>query len=390
MRAVRWLAAAVLGLAGLAGLGEAVLRLAGFGHPILYDNRAAYGYRPLPDQTRRRFGGARVHVNNLGLRGADVTPERPPGALRILFLGDSVTWGGSYVDDAQLFATIAADTVRRQHPGRFTAVEALDAGVNGWGAENIAGLVGAEGEFPDAFGSDVWVLTILDDDFRRERTHVGEVPYFNVSPAMAWEELLVLGAYRIVTTYKRPKPAADFERIGREDLEVYRARAAHARARGALVLFVWHPDRAAVGGAEEVWKGRLAAMAADARVPLLDLLPAYRHAGGAALYVDGLHLGVAGHAVAGRAIGEWLEQVVGELGPHCIYPRARSSRSRFGRAGSSPAPSGTGWCAAIHASRWRSMVRRAHRAAAAPAWSRRWRARWGAARAGRARAGRAG
>src|SRR5947208_893194 len=186
MRAVRWLAAAVLGLAGLAGLGEAVLRLAGFGHPILYDNRAAYGYRPLPDQTRRRFGGARVHVNNLGLRGADVTPERPPGALRILFLGDSVTWGGSYVDDAQLFATIAADMVRRRHPGRFTAVEALDAGVNGWGAENIAGLVGAEGEFPDAFGSDVWVLTILDDDFRREKTHVGEVPYFNVPPATAW------------------------------------------------------------------------------------------------------------------------------------------------------------------------------------------------------------
>ena len=117
-------------------------------------------------------------------------------------------------------------------------------------------------------------------------------------------------AYRIVTTYKRPKPAADLERIGREDLEVYRALAAHARARGALVLFVWHPDRAAVGGAEEVWKGRLAAMAADARVPLLDLLPAYRHAGGAALYVDGLHLGVAGHAVAGRAIGEWLAEAV--------------------------------------------------------------------------------
>src|SRR5438067_1866513 len=164
MRAVRWLAAAVLGLAGLAGLGEAVLRLAGFGHPILYDNRAAYGYRPLPDQTRRRFGGARVHVNNLGLRGADVTPERPPGALRILFLGDSVTWGGSYVDDAQLFATIAADTVRRQHPGRFTAVEALDAGVNGGGAEDIVGLVGDEGGVRVALGRHVGVLAVLDVD----------------------------------------------------------------------------------------------------------------------------------------------------------------------------------------------------------------------------------
>src|SRR5437867_13073645 len=142
MRAVGWLAAAVLGLAGLAGLGEAALRLAGFGHPILYDNRAAYGYRPLPDQTRRRFGGARVHVNNLGLRGADVTPERPPGALRRLFLGDSRTWGGSCVDDAQVFATIAADRLPRRHPGRFTPVAALGGAVNGWGGETSAGLVG--------------------------------------------------------------------------------------------------------------------------------------------------------------------------------------------------------------------------------------------------------
>src|SRR2546428_5785375 len=145
MRAVGWLAAAVLGLAGLAGLGEAALRLAGFGHPILYDNRAAYGFRPLPDQTRRRFGGARLHVNNLGLRGADVTPERPPGALRILFLGDSVTWGGSYVDDAQLFATIAADTVRRRHPGRFTAVGGPAPPGNGWGGAELAAPGGAHG-----------------------------------------------------------------------------------------------------------------------------------------------------------------------------------------------------------------------------------------------------
>jgi hypothetical protein len=50
------LAAAVVTLAAA----EAALRLAGFGHPVLFDNRAAYGYRPLPDQTRRRPFGARV------------------------------------------------------------------------------------------------------------------------------------------------------------------------------------------------------------------------------------------------------------------------------------------------------------------------------------------
>ena len=149
-------------------------------------------------------------MNALGLRG----PEMPPGAFSVLFLGDSVTWGGSYVDDHELFAAVAADAVARALPDRFSTVVPLDAGVNAWGPQNILALLESEG----GFGSRLWVLTFLEDDFRREKTRVGEVPYFNASPSTALEEVAVLAAYRIVTAYKRAKPAAALDRIASENL----------------------------------------------------------------------------------------------------------------------------------------------------------------------------
>ena len=281
---------------------EVGLRVLGLGHPILYDNRATYGYRPLPDQSRRRLLGARVHVNGLGLRG----PDAPPEALRLLFLGDSVTWGGSYVDDRDLFATVAAGVVAERLGTRVPAVVAEDAGVNGWGPENILALVEEHG----GFGSRAWVLTVLEDDFRRQKTRIGEVPYFNVAPSTALEELLVLAAYRIVTAYRTPKPDSDLARIAAENVDACSRIFAAAGRAGARLLVVWHPTAPALAGWEpEGSKASLLAAAAAAGVPVLDLGPVYRGAG-AGLYSDGLHLTAVGHHVAGRAIGERLAGIL--------------------------------------------------------------------------------
>jgi len=291
-------AAALLALAAA----EAGLRLLGLGHPILYDNRATYGYRPLPDQTRRRLFGARVHVNGLGLRG----PDAPPDALRLLFLGDSVTWGGSYVDDAQLFGTIAADVVAERLPGRFPSIVAEDAGVNGWGPQNVLALIEERG----GFGSPVWVLTLIEDDFRREKTRINEVPYFNVAPSTALEELLVLAGYKVVTAYKRAKPAEDLARIAADDVGACSRIFAASQHAGARMLVVWHPTVLALAGREpEPSKAALFGAATAAGVPVLDLGPAYRAAGDG-LYADGVHLSAAGHRVAGRAIGERLATIL--------------------------------------------------------------------------------
>jgi lysophospholipase L1-like esterase len=294
-------AAVVLGIVLLLGAGEVALRVLGLGRPVLYDNRLAWGYRPLPDQTRRRLRGARVHVNALGVRGPDVAAARPPDTTRLLFLGDSVTWGGSYVDDEALFAAVAAR--RLAADGRH--VEWLDAGVNGWGPENIVGLVRETG----GFDSSVWIVTALADDLLREKTHVGEVPYFNTPPWTAWEEILVLGAYRVLTAYKRPKPDADLVRLAEVNLERYGAIVDHGHAIGARVLLVWHPTTEALASDVDPYRDRFLALAARAGGAGLDLGPAYRAAGGR-VYLDGMHLDTTGHRVAGEAIGDALRRIV--------------------------------------------------------------------------------
>jgi hypothetical protein len=293
--------AVALAAALLLGATELALRALGLGRPVLYDNRLAWGYRPLPEQTRSRWRGARVHVNALGVRGPDVAATRPSGTARLLFLGDSVTWGGSYVDDDALFAAVAAR--RLAHDGR--RVEWLDAGVNGWGPENVLGLVRETG----GFDSSVWIVTGLADGLRREKTHAGEVPYFNAPPATALEEMLVLGAYRLLGAYKRTKPDADLARLAARNLEHYAAIAEHGQARGARVLFVWHPTTDALASGVDPHREPFLAVGARTGAAILDLGPAYRSAGGA-VYVDGMHLDAQGHRVAGEAIGEALRGIV--------------------------------------------------------------------------------
>jgi hypothetical protein len=280
---------------------ELVLRAMGLGNPVLYDNRVAYGYRPLPNQTRRRIGGARVHVNALGVRGPDATAARPPGTTRLLFLGDSVTWGGTYVDDEALFAAVAA---RRLADGN-RRVEWLDAGVNGWGPENILGFVTET----RGLDSSIWIVVGLEDDLHREKTHAGEVPYFHVAPRTAWEELLVAGAYRLLTRYKRPKPAEDLAVLATANLARYAAIAQAGQGLGARVLLVWHPTTDALATGVDPNRERFLAVAGRSGATALDLGAAYRAAGGG-VYVDGMHLAPAGHRVAGEATGKALRGLV--------------------------------------------------------------------------------
>ena len=294
---LRSAAAVVLGIGLLLGLGELALRALGLGDPVLYDNRLAWGYRPLPDQTRSRLFGARVHVNALGVRGPDVAATRPPDTTRLLFLGDSVTWGGSYVDDDALFAAVAARRLARD--GR--RVEWLDAGVNGWGPENILGFVRETG----GFDASTWIVTGLADALRREKTHAGEVPYFMIPPATASEEILVRGAYAVLTSYKQAKPEADLARLAMVNLGHVAAIVEHGRAVGARVLLVWHPTTDALASGADPRRDPFLAVAARTGSVALDLTAAYRAAGGQ-VYYDGMHLDVPGHRVAGEAIGEAL------------------------------------------------------------------------------------
>jgi hypothetical protein len=154
----------------------ALKQLSGLGRPVLFHAHPSYGYRLLPNQETWRFGGAHFKINNLGLRARD---DWDPGIQdKILFLGDSVTYGGNHISNHELFSEVAAKDL----PG----LRSGNAGIPNWGVENVYGLVVQEKFLP----ASVYVTTFIEDDFYRGLTSGRNKPWIKYeTPRFALEEL---------------------------------------------------------------------------------------------------------------------------------------------------------------------------------------------------------
>lgn len=173
----------VLGLIAIALIEWSAKQFFGLGKVVLYEAHPIYGYRVAPNQTVARNPHQRIHINNLGLRANtdwDLNQDNP----RVLFLGDSVTYGGSYVDNADLFST--------QIGQKISQCETGNAAVNGWGVDNVVAFV-RDKPFLDAT---LYVLVFPEGDFYRGLTRIGGQPFWTRHPKYALEELWQYGVYR--------------------------------------------------------------------------------------------------------------------------------------------------------------------------------------------------
>ena len=123
-------------------------RFMGLGDPILYYNSTLGGLRPLPDQQVTRLGDASVTIDANGYRTRTSPSD---SSLNVLFLGDSVTWGGSIMDDRQIFSEQAALDLE----ARGLSMYAMNSGVNGTSLMNQAGVYRETEERIDAV---VWLF----------------------------------------------------------------------------------------------------------------------------------------------------------------------------------------------------------------------------------------
>ncbi len=163
------------------GIDFCLKKFFGLGNPILYDNNPIYGFRPLPSQKSERFFGSKIEINNLGLRSVKDWDQNKDG--KILFLGDSVTYGGSYISNSELFSNLVVDSRSDLLRG--------NAGVNTWGVENIHGLI-VEEEFLPA---EYYITCLIEDDFYRGLVRLQGLPYYNTKPSSALMELFQYFTY---------------------------------------------------------------------------------------------------------------------------------------------------------------------------------------------------
>lgn len=149
----------------LTAAAEAALRLGlGFCDALLYRESAAYEYIAQPSQDRVRFG-AHIHYNSFSQRCEEPDTVRHP----VLGLGDSVLFGGTWMDQDSLATTLFTHE---------TGVQMLNIACGSWGPDNCAAYLREQG----TFGARAMVLVCSSHDAYDVMSHTPVVGRFPTYP----------------------------------------------------------------------------------------------------------------------------------------------------------------------------------------------------------------
>lgn len=175
---------------------ELLLRILGFGNPIVYVDDPLAGFFPMPNQCVSRYGGKEVSINKFGMRSPDLALDKPDDVLRILMIGDSTLYGGSYIDQDNIYSQKLQVLLSKEVAGNNRKVEVLNIGVNAWGPFHKLGYIEKFGTFQ----ADIAFICMPIGDVYRPLCGLAKLPFFSASkpPRFAFEEILghMLWRYR--------------------------------------------------------------------------------------------------------------------------------------------------------------------------------------------------
>jgi hypothetical protein len=286
--------AARIGLAALSvllvlGTAEAALRILGVGEVMTYQPDPRFGYELRPSQHVSTYGHV-IAINSLGLRGPELSEPKPPGTLRVLFVGDSVTYGGGRVAEAELFCR----RVESMATAEGLRLEVVNVSAPGWSPQNWSAWLEAHG----MLDADAVLAVIPAIDLRRPFATVDQVGVVDHAPPLRlgtlWLKVRQLRLPRI--------PFTD------ESLEKNLAAVRELRDRFPNIpffaAFVESRPSADAGSQPSAW-GPYEALFPDA----IDL----RKALAPADFIDDVHLSVSGHATVAQGIWVGLAPRLREL-----------------------------------------------------------------------------
>lgn len=144
---------------------EIYLKKLGLGDPIRYDASILYGYSPKENQVKTRFKNSKITINDIGLRSLDNWYNNK--RKKIIFLGDSVTYGGSYIDDKETFVHKVCENIKQYICG--------NAGVNAYGIKNIVMRSRYDKRFDDA---EIFIYLFPPGDFTREYSNSNTAHFY--------------------------------------------------------------------------------------------------------------------------------------------------------------------------------------------------------------------
>ena len=290
------------------GAAELAARWIGLGDPIVYETNAAFRYAPAPNQQVSRRGGASVTVGPEGLRGTESWSG--PADHHILFVGDSVTWGGTNTDDAKTFADRTCAELEARLAQNFVCG---NAGVNGYGTDNMVARLRYDAELERA---DTVVVTLISVDPIRGTSDLASAHFFSRHPAGPlrglWE-VAAFGAFKIAGELRWSPGAYDpgFDIAVAEDaLQRLYAELRRLEESGKSVLIVFSPHKDEFYDDPDALDAAVRADLAASGLKLLDLTEPMRTEVERGVYYDNVHLNELGHALYGAWIAEALSPAV--------------------------------------------------------------------------------
>jgi len=286
-----------------AGL-ELYLSRLGYGDPPLYAYDPAIGYVLKPSQELRRNGGCKVFINSLGMRSPEASAQKSPGRFRVLVMGDSVPYGGSYIDQDDTFCYVA-QRLLNSDSHRY---EILNAGVNAYGPRNVLAYLETRG----SFAADMIIVYFPWGNLRRDFSNFYIVPFWSNKPEWALAEFFRHGLWHEFGKFSQKwKDLCAFENQAILDMNIAALEAIKrlCEKAGVPVFFVWSPYRDILTGHEP---NALEADIAKLRrtIPaniMTDLGPFFaRQKDIPSLYSDTCHYSREGHHLAGAFVADFI------------------------------------------------------------------------------------
>jgi lysophospholipase L1-like esterase len=305
---------------------EAGLRLAGYRPEppantlFSWSRKGQLWLLPPNSRSKTIVGDYPVHTNSLGLRDREIG-AKAPGSHRILFLGDSVTFGHGQPADA-IFVRQLEEIFRR----RGQDVQVINAGIFGWSTRQERLFYQ---EYAAPFGADLVLLGFVLNDIPELKTGIdspasaGSMAALNVVTTLAqWTATVGLLKHLYVETFApQLRAVAAVEQVVRDPdaPEVRRAMdltmdellqlATLARERGERFGIVLFPFRFQLEAPDlDAPQRQLVAFAAQHRIPILDMMPLLRPLPPDRVFMDVDHFTPEGHAVVAREVAAWIDR----------------------------------------------------------------------------------
>jgi lysophospholipase L1-like esterase len=253
--------------------------------PAMSMGHARRGYQLRPGFDGVTKHGVRIRISSLGLRSPEVTAAKPPGTLRLLVLGDSVTFGWG-VDEEVTFARRIERALRAELP---CPVEVLNAGVSGYGSIEEADFFAHEGL---ALEPDALLVYQVENDNELAKPVRGRVITF-LKDWVAYRSHLVnamLYGWRVTrwrlqamraggdaVAYEAQQRAWGSKPGAPESLDALRRIGALARERGIPVVLGSNPTRIDDPSIDAERTRLLRAMAAESGMRFVEIAPAFAH-----------------------------------------------------------------------------------------------------------------